>query len=56
MALIIMSIVSGAVAFFIGGAIFNGEPVMTCIFTFVFFMAPGLYTLERIYLKLNEEK
>lgn len=56
MGLIIESIISGAIGFFIGAYVFNGEPVMICIFTFAFFLSPGLYTLDRIYRKLYEAK
>jgi hypothetical protein len=56
MGLIFESIISGVIAFYIGAAIFNGEPVMTSVFTLAFFLLPGLYTLDRIYRKLYEKK
>lgn len=56
MGLIIESIIAGFIGFYIGAAIFNGEPVMTSIFTLIFFLLPALYTLDRIYRKLSEEK
>ncbi|ADL52923.1 hypothetical protein [Clostridium cellulovorans] len=54
MVLILVSLITAGIGSYIGGRLGNTE-IFSYLFGFIGFLCPGIYVLEKIYIKVNKE-